>query len=209
PVFPQKLSEKARRQLLDLGVDVMLNGRVEAIDSDGVIVNGNRIGARTVLWTAGVVASPAASWLGVKADAAGRVVVNPDLSVPGHPEIFVVGDTAAMRNADGAPVPGLAPAAKQSGEFAARVILARLQSRRAPPAFAYRHIGGMATIGRKAAIADFGWLQLSGAAAWWLWGVVHVAFLVGARNRVAVMLDWFWSYLTFRRGTRLITGSEG
>lgn len=209
PVFPEALSESAKRQLEELGVEVRLDGRVEQIDDEGVVVNGTRIEARTVLWTAGVVASPAAKWLQAKADQAGRVEVGSDLSLPSRPEVFVVGDTALMRDAAGRPVPGLAPAAKQSGEYAARVILARLQGRSPPQAFMYRHLGSMATIGRKAAIADFGWLRLSGAPAWWLWGLVHVAFLVGARNRLAVMIDWFWSYLTFRRGTRLITGSEG
>lgn len=209
PVFPAPLSDSARRQLEELGVEVRLQGKVEQIDADGVIVNGERIASRTVLWTAGVVASPAAKWLNAKADPAGRVEVLSDLSVPSMPEVFVVGDTASMRGADGRPVPGLAPAAKQSGQYAARVILARLRGQKPPPPFTYRHLGGMATIGRKAAIADFGWLRLSGTAAWWLWGIVHVAFLVGARNRLAVMLDWFWSYLTFRRGTRLITGHEG
>lgn len=208
PVFPAALSASAKRQLEGLGVEVMLNAKVEAIDEKGVTVNGARIASRTVLWTAGVVASPAAKWLGLKGDPAGRLPVGPDLSVNGLPEVFAVGDTAAMAGADGRPVPGLAPAAKQSGEYAARVILARLTGREAPQRFAYRHLGSMATIGRKAAIADFGWLRLSGLPAWWLWGVVHVAFLVGARNRVAVLLDWFWSYLTFRRGIRLITGGE-
>ncbi len=208
PVFPAELSASAKSQLEELGVEVLLDARVEAIDDQGVQVNGARIPAGTVLWTAGVVASPAAKWLGLTGDAAGRVPVAADLSVAGQPDVFVVGDTAAMRDADGKPVPGLAPAAKQSGIYAARVIMARLAGRAAPPPFHYDHLGSMATIGRKAAIADFGWLRLSGLPAWWLWGVVHVAFLVGARNRVAVLLDWFWSYLTLRRGIRLITGGE-
>jgi NADH dehydrogenase/putative oxidoreductase len=180
---------------------------VERIDDDGVIVNGERIGSRTVLWAAGVVASPAAKWLGADADNAGRVKVEPDLSVAGKPNVFVIGDTAASNAWNGQPVPGLAPAAKQGGEFVARVIGARVLGQRGPARFVYRHLGSLATIGRKAAVADFGIVRLRGAIAWWFWGAVHVALLVGLRNRFSVMLDWFWAYLTFRSGTRLITGN--
>jgi NADH dehydrogenase/putative oxidoreductase len=154
-------------------------------------------------------ASPAARWLKVAADRAGRVNVSDDLSVPGLPEVFVVGDTAASMAWNGQPVPGLAPAAKQGGLYVARVIRARLEGRAAPPAFRYRHLGSLATIGRKAAVADFGWFQLWGEAAWWLWGLVHVGFLVGLRNRVATMTNWFWAYLTYGGGIRLITGRSG
>ncbi len=141
-----------------------------------------------------------------EADRAGRVKVGPDLSVPGRPNIFAIGDTAASNAWNGQPVPGLAPAAKQGGTYVARVIAARLKGRPAPAPFRYRHAGSLATIGRKAAVADFGRLRLTGAMAWWLWGAVHVLFLSGMRNRIGVALEWFWAYLTLRQGTRLITG---
>ena len=208
PTFPEALSEQARRALERLGVEVRLNSRVERIDDDGVTISGQRIEARTVLWAAGVVASPAARWLDAPADNAGRVQVAADLSVPGVPEVFVIGDTALAVAWKGQPVPGLAPAAKQGGKYVARVLRARIEGRRAPGPFVYRHLGSLATIGRKAAVADFGWVRLWGAPAWWLWGLVHVGFLVGMRNRVSVMFDWFWAYLTYRSGTRLITGGD-
>lgn len=206
--FPPALSMQAKASLNSLGVEVRNGARVEHIDAEGVTVSGERIAARTVLWAAGVAASAAARWLGAEADRAGRIKVNPDLTVPSLPNVFAVGDTALMSDADGKPVPGLAPAAKQSGAFAAAVIRARLAGRKAPGRFVYRHLGSLATIGRKSAVADFGVVRLGGMIAWWLWGFVHVAFLVGARNRMAVVLDWFWAYLTFRRGIRLITGAE-
>ncbi|HEU5284132.1 MAG TPA: NAD(P)/FAD-dependent oxidoreductase, partial [Burkholderiales bacterium] len=207
PTFPEALSEQAQRALERLGVEVLVGSRVEKIDAAGVTVNGQRIPARTVLWAAGVVASPAARWLGAQADNAGRIKVGPDLSLPGLPEVFAIGDTALSEAWNGQPVPGLAPAAKQGGLYVARVIRARIAGRPAPAPFRYRHLGSLATIGRKAAVADFGWIRLSGAPAWWLWGLVHLGFLVGLRNRVSVMLDWAWSYLTYRSGTRLITGA--
>lgn len=206
--FPPALSMQAKASLNSLGVEVRNGARVEEIDAEGVTVSGERIAARTVLWAAGVAASGAARWLGAEADRAGRIKVNPDLTVPSLPNVFAVGDTALMSDADGNPVPGLAPAAKQSGAFAAAVIRARLAGRKVPGRFVYRHLGSLATIGRKSAVADFGVVRLGGMIAWWLWGFVHVAFLVGARNRMAVVLDWFWAYLTFRRGIRLITGAE-
>jgi NADH dehydrogenase/putative oxidoreductase len=209
PTFPEPLSIETRRSLEKLGVEVLLNSRVERIDEAGVIVNGERMASHTVLWAAGVTASPAAQWLGAQADNAGRVKVEPDLSVLGLPNVFVIGDTAASNAWNGQPVPGLAPAAKQGGEFVARVIASRVVGQRGPQRFAYRHLGSLATIGRKAAVADFGVVRLTGALAWWFWGAVHVALLVGLRNRFSVMLDWFWAYLTFRSGTRLITGGAG
>lgn len=208
PSFPEELSSETRRALEALGVEVLLDSRVERIDRQGVTIGGRHVPARTVLWAAGVVASPAARWLDVPADAAGRVKVGPDLSVPGLPEVFVVGDTAASNAWGGQPVPGLAPAAKQSGAYVARVIRARVEGRRAPHSFAYRHLGSLATIGRKAAVADFGVVRLRGSLAWWVWGAVHVAFLVDLRSRFSVMFDWIWAYLTFRSGTRLITGTD-
>jgi NADH dehydrogenase/putative oxidoreductase len=207
PAFPEVLSARARQSLETLGVEVRLDSRVERIDAEGVTISGQRIEARTVLWAAGVVASPAARWLGAQADSAGRVKVASDLSVPGMPNVFVIGDTALALAWNGQPVPGLAPAAKQGGEYVARIIRARIEERRVPGPFVYRHLGSLATIGRKAAVADFGRLRLWGTPAWWLWGLVHVGFLVGMRNRVSVMLDWFWAYLTYRNGTRLITGA--
>ncbi len=205
PQFDERLSDFARRSLEGLGVEVRVDSRVEAIDADGVTVNGARIAAGTVLWAAGVVASPAASWLGAAADRAGRVQVGPDLSVPGAPDVFVIGDTALSLAWDGKPVPGLAPAAKQGGAYVARVLRARLRGQAPPPPFRYRHQGSLATIGRKSAIADFGWIRLQGALAWWLWGAVHILFLLSLRNRMSVMLGWAWSYFTFDIGVRLIT----
>ena len=151
-------------------------------------------------------ASPAAKWLGAEHDAAGRVIVGPDLTLPGHPEIFVIGDTAAAKDADGKPLPGVAPVAKQQGQYAAKAIMARIAGKPAPRPFRYRNYGNLATIGRRAAVADFGWIWLSGRIAWVLWGLVHIFFLIGFRNRVAVLLDWLYAYVTFQRGARLITG---
>ncbi|MGE0734003.1 MAG: FAD-dependent oxidoreductase [Alphaproteobacteria bacterium] len=206
--FPESLSAWAKDALTAQGVEIMTGARVEQVDADGVLINGQRIAAGTVLWGAGVMASPAAKWLGVDADRAGRIVVDADLSVPGWPNMFAIGDTASVMDARGKAVPGLAPAAKQGGQYVAALIRARIEERKVPRPFRYRHYGSLATIGRKAAIADFGRIQLKGALAWWFWGFVHVGFLVGARNRIGVMLDWFWAYVTFRRGTRLITGNE-
>ncbi len=207
PTFTESLARRATRALAALGVEVMVESRVEQVDAHGVLVNGQRVPARTVLWAAGVVASPAARWLGAEAERDGRVKVGPDLSVAGHPDVYAIGDTAAANAWNGRSVPGLAPAAKQGGQHVARVIRARVAGARAPGPFVYRHLGSLATIGRKAAVADFGFIRLWGAVAWWLWGAVHVGFLAGFRSRVSVMLDWFWAYLTFRGGTRLITGS--
>jgi NADH dehydrogenase FAD-containing subunit len=187
---------------------VRLGIPVTACDAEGVTVGADRIEGRTVVWAAGVAASPAAKWLAAEKDRAGRVLVGADLVLPGYPEIFVVGDTALAKDAAGKPLPGIAPVAKQQGAYVARVIRARAAGRRAPPPFRYRHLGNLATIGRKAAVADFGMVRLSGRFAWLLWGLAHIYFLIGFRNRAAVALDWFWAYLTFRSGTRLITGSE-
>ncbi len=208
PNFDARLSVRAQRALERLGVEVMVGSRVEHIDASGVVVGGQRIAARTVLWAAGVTASPAARWLSVEADGAGRVKVESDLSVRGMPNVYVIGDTALSSAWNGHAVPGLAPAAKQAGVFVARAIDARLRGRSVAEVFVYHHRGSLATIGRKAAVADFGRLRLWGAPAWWLWGLVHLGFLVGIRNRVATMINWFWAYLTFGGGIRLITGAD-
>ncbi|MFO1351727.1 MAG: FAD-dependent oxidoreductase [Gammaproteobacteria bacterium] len=208
PTFPEPLSEKSRQSLLRLGVEVLTNSRVERIDADGVVVSGQRIDSRTVFWAAGVMASPAAEWVQGERDNSGRLKVGPDLSVAGMPNVFAIGDTALSQAWNGHPVPGLAPAAKQGGAYVAQVIQARIEGRPPPAPFRYRHLGSLATIGRQAAVADFGKVRLSGALAWWLWGLVHVLFLAGMRSRVSVAVQWFWAYLTFRRGTRLITGVD-
>ena len=207
PTFSETLSRITQKSLEKLGVEVLVNSRVEQIDDGGVIVSGKRIASRTVLWAAGVIASPAAKWLNAEADNAGRLKVGADLSVAGLPNVFAIGDTALVNAWEGNPVPGLAPAAKQGGAYVAKTIRARVSGRPQPEPFKYSHLGSLATIGRKAAVADFGVLKLSGASAWWLWGAIHVGFLVGLRNRISVMLDWFWAYLTFKGGTRLITGA--
>ncbi len=204
PPFPPSLSERTRASLERLGVEVRLGSRVTGIDAQGVTVGDERIAARTALWAAGVMASPAARWLGAEHDRAGRVTVDGNLCVPGRPELFVIGDTAASSGWNGLPVPGLAPAAKQGGAHVARVIHARLTRAKAPGPFRYRHAGNLATIGRAAAVADLGWLRVSGPLAWWFWGVVHVMFLTSKRDQLSVALEWAWAYLTFRRSTRLI-----
>jgi NADH dehydrogenase FAD-containing subunit/uncharacterized membrane protein YphA (DoxX/SURF4 family) len=208
PAFDKRLSAVALRSLERMGVEVLLDSRVDHIDASGVSIGGRRIASRTVIWAAGVTASPAAKWLGTEADSAGRVKVNANLSVPGHDNLFVIGDTALSMAWKTREVPGLAPAAKQGGAFVARLIRARISGRRAPAEFIYHHAGSLATIGRQAAVADFGWIKLSGALAWWLWGVVHIGFLLGVRNRAATMINWFWSYLTYAGGIRLITGED-
>jgi NADH:ubiquinone reductase (H+-translocating) len=208
PAFPESLSEVARRSLVDMGVSVLLDSKVCRIDADGVLVSDRRIYSRTVLWAAGVAASPAAKWLNAEADKAGRVKVQCDLSVRHLPDVYVIGDTALANCWNGEPVPGLAPAAKQGGVFVGKVIRAKLRGETVSHAFSYRHMGSLATIGRKSAVADFGFVRLRGAVAWWLWSIAHVLFLVGSRNRVAVVLNWIWSYVTYRASTRLITGSS-
>jgi NADH dehydrogenase len=205
PTFPEDLSASAKRQLEKLGVEVRLGHAVTECDEDGVVLaDGQRIGSACVLWAAGVKASQAARWLEAEADRAGRVAVNDDLTLPGHPEIFVIGDTALVKGENGQLVPGVAPAAKQMGRYVAEVIKARLAGKPARP-FRYVNYGNLATIGRKAAVADFGWMKLSGFLAWWLWTFAHLWFLVGFRNRIIVFLDWAWAYITYDRGARLIT----
>ncbi|HKU98565.1 MAG TPA: NAD(P)/FAD-dependent oxidoreductase [Vineibacter sp.] len=207
--FPETLSERAYTSLQRLGVEVLLGVPVSAVDDDGVVVGTQRIAAATVIWAAGVRASSAAKWLKADADRAGRVKVQPDLSLPDHPEIFVIGDTALALDPAGRPYPGLAPVAKQQGAYVAGVLRARLAGRTTTKPFVYRDWGAMATIGRNHAVADlFARYRFSGLFAWLLWGLVHIMFLAGFRNRLVVLMDWTWSYITFQSGARLITGSE-
>ena len=208
PAFPEDLSGCAKRALERLGVEVLLDARVTDIDADGVTLGKVRIEAGTIVWAAGVAASPVATWLGIPGDAAGRVTVGPDLCLAAYPEIFVIGDAASAMRADATPVPGLAPAAKQMGDYVGRVIARRLAGQPAPARFRYKDWGNLATIGRKRAVADFGWTQMRGALAWLFWCVAHVFFLVGYRNRLIVGANWLWQYVTFGRGARLITGLD-
>lgn len=203
--FPEDLSLKAAKQLARLGVEVHLGTPVSLCDEDGIVVGEERIPAATVIWGAGVQASPVGKWLGIETDRAGRVPVQGDFTVPGHADIFVIGDVATLKDRDGTLLPGVAPAAKQAGAYVAGVIQARLAGKSAPKLFRYRNYGNVATIGRGAAVADFGWAKFSGTIAWWLWGIVHIFFLIGFRNRIVVAINWLWSYLTFKRGARLIT----
>lgn len=202
--FPESLSENARRKLISLGVEVRLGQAVTHCDEQGVQLGDARIDARVVLWGAGVQASRAAAWLSAPTDRAGRVVVGPDLGVPGSPNIFVIGDTAHAENEIGKPYPGVAPVAKQQGNYVARLIVAHEQGRTLPR-FRYRDFGNLATIGRSSAVVDLGWLRVTGFPAWLLWSVAHVYFLIGNRNRFVVALNWLWAYVTFQRGARLIT----
>lgn len=204
--FPEALSAKARAQLQRLGVEVLTGTPVSAIDAEGIALGDQRLPARTVIWAAGVAASPLGRCLDTPLDRAGRVQVTPDLSVPGHPEIFVAGDLAAIAQADGRPVPGVAPAAKQMGRYIADVIRARLDGKAAPAPFRYNDQGNLATIGRMAAIVHMGRLQLSGVLAWWFWLAVHVLFLIGFRNRFVVLLNWGVAYWSYQRSARIILG---
>jgi NADH dehydrogenase len=206
--FGPSLSQQARHALERLGVEVRLGVGVMDCDCSGVSVGSDRIETRTIIWAAGVKASGAAMWLRAESDRAGRVKVGPDLSVPGRPDVFVIGDVACALDNHDKPLPGIAPVAKQQGRHVAKVLLARAQGRTLPP-FRYREFGIMATIGRKHAVAQFGRLTLSGFSAWLLWSVAHIYFLIGFRNRLAVALNWAWNYVTYQRGTRLITGISG
>ena len=204
PTLSEDLSQYAERALTRMGVDVRTSTRVIGCDACGVDADHGRIDASTIIWAAGVVASPAASWLGAAHDRAGRVLVRPDLSVPDHPEVFVIGDAAAIHGDDGEPVPGVAPAAKQMGNYVGRLIAARLAGK-SLPAFRYRNLGELATIGRRAAVVKFGRLHLKGFIGWLFWSFAHIYFLIGVKNRFIVAFTWLWDYLTFQRGARLIT----
>ena len=206
PGFPETLSQSAVAQLARLGAEVLTGSPVTSIDPEGVTLGERRVAARTVLWAAGVAASPIARSLGVSLDRTGRVPVAPDLSLPGSPNIFVVGDLAALQQ-DGRPVPGVAPAAIQEGSHAARNIARILRGKPTLP-FRYHDKGSLATIGRASAVADFGRLRLSGPIAWLAWLLVHIFFLIGFRNRLRVLFEWVWAYWTYDRGARLITGGS-
>jgi NADH dehydrogenase len=205
PVYPEDLSRSAERQLQKLGVEVQTSALVTKIEPAAVYLGETRLPAAVILWAAGVAASPLGKKLGAPVDRAGRVLVNPDLSVPGHPAVFAVGDLASIKDRHGKPVPGLAPAAIQQGKSVAKNVVRDLQGKPRED-FSYLDKGSLATIGRNAAVADFGKFHLSGLLAWLAWLFVHIFFLIGFRNRLIVLIQWAWSYLTFERGARLITG---
>jgi len=202
PTFPQALSDYATRSLQKMGVEVELNRKVIGCDPQGVSLESGRIEAATAVWAAGVVASAAATWIGAESDRAGRIKVDADLSVPGHPQIFAIGDTATVPSSR--PIPGIAPAAKQMGNYVASVIAARVRREPAPEPFVYHHVGDLATVGRKSAVVKLGVFQLTGFLGWLFWSAIHIYFLIGMRNRFVVALNWLWSYVTFQRGARLI-----
>jgi NADH:ubiquinone reductase (H+-translocating) len=206
--FDPDLSENAKHSLEQLGVEVRLNAAVTGCSDKAVAIGEERIETRTIMWAAGVKASPAASWLGVDADRAGRVKVGPDLSVKGSLDVFVLGDTALLLDDDAKPLPGVAPVAKQQGQYLARLLKARAAGTTLPP-FRYRDYGSLATVGRKRAIFQRGALKFTGFFAWFLWSTAHIYFLIGFRNRLVVAMSWAWNYVTFQRGTRLITGVSG
>ena len=202
--FADELSAYAQRSLESFGVEVVLGKAVTDCNADGVVYGGERLQAKTLIWAAGVRASPAAEWLSAAADRAGRLQVEPDLSIPGHPEIFAIGDTIVIAGPDGKPVPGIAPAAKQQGRYVADLIKARLRGGVSAP-FRYKHAGSLAQIGKRKAVIDFGRVRLRGAIAWWIWGIAHIYFLIGLRNRLSVALSWLWVYARDQRAARLIT----
>ncbi|MCW6528675.1 NAD(P)/FAD-dependent oxidoreductase [Sphingomonas sp. MMSM20] len=210
PSFKEHLAAYAKRALERLKVEVLTDHMVTECDAGGVHLGETHLATRTILWAAGVQASPAGAWLDLPCDRAGRVLVKPDLTAPGFPDVFVIGDTAHVEDDEGTLVPGVAPAAKQEGRFVAEVIRARLAGTTPPERFRYKNDGSLATIGKRAAIVDFGWVRLRGRLAWWLWGFVHIFFLIGVRNRLMVALSWLWIYWTGQRSARLITqsGSE-
>lgn len=209
PSFPEKLSEYATNALSQLGVEVLLGRAVTACNASAVEVGDTVIPCETIIWAAGVQASPVAKWLQTDHDRAGRVIVRPDLTAPRHDDIFVIGDTATVKDARDNSVPGIAPAAKQMGAYVGSVIRQRLRNASVSGPFIYRHAGSLATLGRRAAVADFGRVQLKGAIAWWIWGIAHIFFLIGTRSRVAVAWSWLWSFLTGQNAARIITRQMG
>jgi NADH dehydrogenase len=205
PAYPEKLSAYARESLTGLGVEILLGEPVTACSADAVDIGRVRVPCRTIIWAAGVQASDAAKWIGMASDRAGRALVKPDLSAPEHPDIFLIGDTVAVLDGNGGAVPGIAPAAKQMGEYVAKIICRRLANATLPGPFSYRHAGSMATLGRHAAIADFGKFQIKGTVAWWVWGIAHIFFLIGTRSRISVAWSWLWSFVTGQNTARIIT----
>jgi NADH:ubiquinone reductase (H+-translocating) len=208
PALHEDLRRYARRALERLGVEVRVGAAVTACDARGVAIGDERIDTATVIWAAGVAASPIGRWLGVETDERGRIAVAADLSVPGLPDVFVIGDAAKVEDAEGRAVPGIAPAAKQQGRYVARVIASRIRGTAPPAPFRYRHAGNLATIGRQSAVIELPFLRLKGRLAWWIWGIAHIHFLIGVRSPLLVSIRWLWEYLTYRRGARLITGAE-
>jgi NADH dehydrogenase len=206
--FPPALQQRTRTQLESLGVEVWCGTPVAGITDQGYRLGDSFVPCRTVLWAAGVAASPLGAMLGVPLDRVGRVLVNPDLTLPGHPEVFVAGDLAAVSRRDGRPVPGIAPAAKQMGTHVARSLRARLAGGSALP-FVYSDYGNLATIGRMAAVVELRGFQFSGLLAWWIWLATHIFFLIGFRNRVSVLLNWALAYWTYQRGARIVLGQDG
>ncbi len=204
PTFSDRHSLYAQKALIAMGVEVLTSTLVTDCDAYGVDLANGRIDAGSVVWAAGVMASPAANWLDADRDRAGRITVRPDLSLPRHENIFVIGDTAAVNDAAGRPVPGLAAAAKQMGIYVGRLVAARLSGQTLPP-FRYKNLGVLATIGRRSAVVELGPIQLRGFVGWLFWSMVHIYFLIGLRNRFVVAVTWLWSYITFQRGARLIT----
>lgn len=208
PAFHESISAYAKRALENLNVDVRLDATVTDCGPDRVVINEEPVKAATVLWAAGVAASPAGRWLHAPTDRSGRVLVEADLSVGNAPGIFVIGDAASVHDAEGKQVPGIAPAAKQQGRYVAKVIAARIGSSARPPPFRYRHAGNLATIGRNSAVIEIGRMRIRGLFAWWIWGIAHVYFLIGLPSPLMVSFRWLWEYVTYGRGARLITGRE-
>ncbi|MEO7021203.1 MAG: NAD(P)/FAD-dependent oxidoreductase [Ktedonobacteraceae bacterium] len=202
--FPVSLARKAEQALTRLGVEVRTNASVEEIDADGVMIAGSRLLTKTVIWTAGVTASPAGRWLGAEVDRAGRVKVARDLSLADHPQVFVLGDTASVSQ-DGKPLPGVAPVAMQEGRYVAKIIADRVAGKAHLQPFRYRNKGNLATVGRSFGIVEMGHLRIAGRLAWMIWLFVHILYLIGFRNRFLVLFQWAWAYLTYQRGARLIT----
>jgi len=204
--FPESLSNHAEQALRRLGVDIRLKQEVTQCTATGVTLGDQNVPAGTLIWAAGVAASPAADWLAVEGDRSGRVLVGDDLRPPGMDDVFVIGDTALVHDNAGKPLPGIAPVAKQQGAYVAEFIQACLTGKDEPPSFCYRDQGKLATVGRKTAVIAFKGLQIKGRGAWWIWGLAHIYFLISLRNRLIVITQWLWSYVSFERGARLITG---
>lgn len=206
--YPDTLSDYAKAAVSKLGVEIFLGQPVTRCHGDGIDMGDKSIPCKTIIWAAGVQASAAADWIGMECDRVGRALVHPDLTAPEHSNVFVIGDTAAVTDTSDRPVPGIAPAAKQMGGYVATVIRQRMAGAAPPGPFRYRHAGSLATLGRRAAIADFGRFRMKGATAWWVWGIAHIFFLIGARSRFAVAWSWLWSFLTGQNSARIITCAE-